>query len=95
MTTQTDERVDADTDTDILEGLDFEEAPPTCDYTDCDAEAKAKLVCGVCYQGVELMCQGHTIQTAILKAAHPEELVVFDNTCKHRPEFGNCDIVAL
>lgn len=86
---------DIATETDILEALDFDESPPTCDYTDCENEAAAKLVCGVCYQGVELMCKEHTVMTAIYKINHPEEVVVFDNTCKHRPEYGNCDIVAL
>ena len=95
MTTATDERVDAD----ILEALDFEEAPPTCDYTDCENEAAAKLVCGVCGMisggGVELMCQDHTVATAIAQQQVPEEMVIFDRTCKHRPELGNCSIVPL
>ncbi len=87
--------VDESVDTDILESLDFDPGEPTCDYTDCDQEAKAKLVCGVCYEGVELMCAEHTIITRIAQMQAPEELIVFDNTCKHTPEFGNCQIVAL
>lgn len=82
-------------DTEILESLDFQESPPTCDYTDCEIVAVAKLVCGVCYEGVELMCAGHTIVTRMAQMQAPEELVTFDNTCKHNPEFGNCQIVPL
>ncbi len=91
MTTATDER----TDIEILSELDFEESEPKCDYLECDQVAKAKIVCGVCFEGCELMCGPHTVTTAIMKETHPEELLVFTETCGHRPEFGNCEIVAL
>lgn len=73
----------------ILDELDS--AIP-CSYTDCDGEATHILVCGACYTGREFMCGPHTIQTAAAKMQIPEERVIFDQTCKHGPELGNCDI---
>ncbi len=93
MTTATENETDIDTD--ILEALDFEPAPPSCDYTDCDVVAASKLVCGACEQGVEFMCAPHTIVTRIAQQQAPEEHIIFDNTCKHTPEFGTCKIVPL
>lgn len=93
MTTATESSTEIESD--VLEALDFEPTPPSCDYTDCETVAAAKLLCGVCYQGCEFMCGDHTIVTAIARLQQPQEPVVFDKTCKHSPELGNCEILAL
>ncbi len=92
--------IDTTSETDILEALDFEESPPNCDFTDCESEAKAKLVCGACGVGtpgggLELMCIEHTVGVALTQQMHPEEPIRFDQTCGHTPELGNCVIVPL
>lgn len=83
---------DVEIDTSLFEGL--EEHVP-CAYTDCETEATHMLVCGVCYTGRETMCGQHTEMTAEIKREAPEIPVVFDQTCGHRPEYGNCPIEPL
>ena len=91
MTTATDER----TDIEILANLDFEESEPTCDYLECQETATSKLVCGICSQGCELMCEPHTAYTREAQIEAPLERIVFTETCGHAPFFETCEITAL
>lgn len=91
MTTATDNEID----TDILEALDFEPVPPSCDYTDCEEKAASKLLCGVCAEGCEFMCGPHTVVTALAQQQAPDERIKFDQTCGHDPFFETCKILPL
>ena len=86
--------IDQDTFTILMEGVEWSE-DQSCDYTDCDVTATHMLVCGVCYTGREFMCGEHAEATAAARLEYPEEKVIFDKTCQHSPELGNCVIEPL
>lgn len=75
-----------DTEIEVLEKLDFESSVP-CDITGCDNDAVWILTCGACFQGREFTCDECR---NVLLTWPEEERIIFDNTCKHGPEIGNC-----
>lgn len=86
--------IGVDLDTEILQGLDWEESVP-CSYRDCDEEATHFLTCGACGISRETMCAEHTKETIRTKRIAPEARVIFDTTCLHEPELGNCPITPM
>jgi len=77
--------LDTVSETEIIQLLDFDPSVP-CSVNGCTQDAAWYLICPFC-RASEPVCADCR---EALNAWEPDEMIVFDGTCKHQPEIGEC-----
>lgn len=86
--------LDTDIDADLMSELESLNDSVKCSFVDCTEEATSILRCP-CFEGNETMCAPHTAYAREVQAQAPNEVIVFNETCKHAVRFGDCAILAI
>lgn len=86
--------LDVDIDPGLLKELEGLSDSVKCAFVDCEEEAVSILRCP-CFEGNETMCGPHTAHVRKIQVEQPNEVVVFNETCKHMVRFSDCVIVAI